>query len=206
MVKDLNFIHNHLDRLNVKGLPIPKKIEDIPVLNEKFSNFEELIGYLNLGFWQIMLPNHNLHINYDIVTSKSIQKVDSRIGLLAYGLIPIFITIYGVISGNYLLLLSIGVPYLTNLLSGVLNGLFGWIFILILSILGFLYWGLSIGILFGLSFFTLIVSEYIRNHRRKNTIYNCMNDEYIFCYLFYCKTISLYNQYDNEFIRHQFEN
>ena len=152
MVKDINFIHNHLDRLTIRGLPIPKKIEEISDLSEKFTNYNDIINNVNTGLWEILLPNHHLHTNYDIVTSKGIQNIDSRIGLAAYGLLPICLTIFGVISGNYLLLLSIGVPYLTNLLSGVLNGLFGWAFILILSILGFLYWGLSIGILFGISF------------------------------------------------------
>jgi hypothetical protein len=32
MVQDLKIIHNQLDRLTLNGLPIPKKIEEIPEL------------------------------------------------------------------------------------------------------------------------------------------------------------------------------
>lgn len=202
MVQDLNIIHNQLDRLTLNGLPIPKKIEEIPELAEQFKSYEYLIIDVQSGFWQIMLPDHNLHTNYDLITSKSIQKVDSRIslGLL---IIPILLTIYGVFSGNYLLLLSLGVSFFINYLKGCLNALLGYALLILVSVFGFINNNIGLGLLFGLGLLTLLASQNIRNHRRKYTIYNAMSDEYIFCYLFSSNTISLYSQMEERFIRHR---
>lgn len=201
MVQDLNIIHSQLDRITFNGSSIPKKIEEISELADQFNSFDDLIFDIKSGFWQIMLPDHHLHENYDLVTSKSIQKVDSWIslGLL---IIPILLTIYGVFSGNYLLLLSLGVSFFINYLKGCLNALLGYAILLLVSVLGFINDNISLGLLFGLGLITLLASQYIRNHRRKYTIYNAMNDEYIFCSLFFSNTISLYSQLEDRFIRY----
>ncbi|MHA8054716.1 hypothetical protein VR611_02090 [Aquirufa nivalisilvae] len=207
MVKDLKLIHSQLERLTIDGHKIPQKIKGIPELLEHFESYDELVSDVQNGYWKILLPNHHLHTNYDLVTSKDIQKVDSRISKIML-IVPICLTIYGAVSGNYLLLLSIGVPIITNYIGaffkGFLNGNFGYVLTFFASVVGFIIGNLSVVILFALSLLTLIVSQYIRNHRRKNIIYNCMNDEYIFCYLFFSGTISMCNSSGNIFVRHRF--
>ena len=208
MVEDQITIHNQIDRLTIHGQQIPKKINEISELTAHFGGYNHLINDVENGHWQILLPNHSLHTNYDLVTSKNIQKIDSRISFVFMIFIPICLTIYGLFSGNYLLLISLGIPIFSTYLNGFLNlflkGNFVYMILFFSSILGFVKNNLSVGFLFALSFLSLIVNEYIRNHRRKYTIFNCMNDEYIFCYLFFSGTISLYNSNDDIFVRRQF--
>jgi len=196
---EINDIEIRLRNFKIGGKTPPKIIEEIDEL-EPFLNFDDLVSQLRSGRYDILIPDHLLYENFNETVTKRYKRVAQFFTFLPY-LVALALTIFGVTVGNYYLIGLMPLVYVSFFLSSMLKKTFVSLILIGLGVYflatSSLTWGAYI-MTFGISCLSTI---YIRHFRRVGFIRSSISSESIFCFLFYARTIVLYDTVEKELIR-----
>lgn len=168
---------------------VPKTINELPEL-VSFGDFSQILSKRNKEQLKFSIPNLKLFGIHDFVVSNKEQNKSSILVMLPY-LIAISISIYGITTGNYWLILTILIVVLSSLFSTLLNGVV--INLIVFGICAYSFYedNLTIGLISLIIIISTTCTRLLKIRRRKVLFDLAESNEEIFTFLFHNRTLSI---------------
>lgn len=175
--------------LELDGEHSPRKVSELDELLE-YGTFNNIVRKLERNEVQFSIPNHKLYEVYNYVVPKN-ERTINKLFLLVPHFFAFLLTIYGIFNGNYWLIFLFPIVIISTPLSSIFrSSLF---YLIALSAIFYLYYSgyQHLSFLLTYSLLTIFSTHYLRIHRRKSLVKIAVQNEEIFSFLFFSKTLSV---------------
>lgn len=169
----------------------PREVSELPELIG-YGHFFDIVEEVQLGNLRFHIPNHKLYDIYNYLVTRKERLHNSLIVTFPY-LFSLAVTVYGLIVGNYWLLILIPTVFIVNVLSSFLDGMLSYLGLLLASIYFFYSGSETLGFITLASLISAFCASYFKNHRRNTLLRKALSNEEIFCFLFYSKALTVFD-------------
>lgn len=194
----LSRILDDIRTIKLDGEFPPRQISELDELIN-FGGFSEVIRKVELNELQLNIPNHKLYEVYNYVVPKKERVINRQFLNIPY-LLALSISIYGIVIGNYWLLTLLPTVFISTLLSSIFGGVLFYLITLAATFYLFYSDHETIGFITLTVLVTVFCSHYLRIHRRNSLLKMGLVNEEIFAFLFYSKTLSVYDRSNDKLI------
>ena len=192
---------NIIDKRRFGEEPCPKRIRQIPELRD-VGSFENLISKVNEGEIQLSIPNFKLFGDHEFVLTEKEKRIGTLFTYLPH-LIALCFTVYGILNGYYWFALSLPIVIVAPAAYSFLSGLYALVILFNLSAFLFYVNKPTLAVISICIFISMITLRWLKSSKRSFLFDAALSDEAIFSYLFYNRTLSLFDNINNQIIYSQ---
>lgn len=189
---DISIILKKIRNYKYDNLKTPTKVIDFNELNEYWS-FENIKDLIKNNQLEIIIPIPNIYwIIFDLSTTKKQHFINSLYYNWPY-VIALIWTVFWLVSENYILLLLLLIVFLSTLLASLLPLLWIIIYLFIFwwMFISFINENINLLIIFTTILITIISVSYLKINRKNILIQNSLENEEIFSFLFFSRTLQI---------------
>ena len=190
-MNEIQKIENYISNLTINNVYPPKSLNEFDEL-DSFEDFEDLKRQINEGLIKLIIPDHLLYSNFKETSTKKYKFLSTFFSLFPYIIGLIFLVI-GFSENNYLLFLTIPICFFAFYLSAYFRNFIFHFMLMCFGIYLMTTPNFNIGAFVFTYSITIISSILFRTYRRLGFIKSAESSEKIFCFLFYARNISVYD-------------
>lgn len=182
-----------------KGIDFPKKLTDLEEFPE--SDFNILLRKVKIQDYNITFVSQGeIYGVFDFIAPALQRHFKNVIQFTPY-IVAILAAVFGLVTGNYLLILSVLIPFIAAFLTGFIKaGVLT--FLILFGLMIYFYVNENIvGVTFMIVWtISILLTRYIRYYVQQTLLKLSISNERIFVFLFYSRAIRLIDNKNDELI------